>query len=107
MNAALFLFTEKVYKCRKMQYNSIVATPILARKGGLTYGRTAYNICRFSCGKCSSLLHMQMVGQKRLEEATSLRFNPPRQNGIETPMRCNSWGFCCPYGHAYNIFAYA
>ena len=42
-----------------------VATPIQARKGGLTYGSVSivYYLCR---GKCSCLLHLQMVGWREV-----------------------------------------
>jgi len=49
--------------CRLLCYDYFVATPIPAREGGESNG-FIYSFYYFCRGKCSCLLHMQMVGQK-------------------------------------------
>ena len=46
-------------------YNSYVAAPRQARKGGMTHGIT-YCFYIFCYGKYSCLLYLQMVGQEKI-----------------------------------------
>ena len=65
LNAAKELFPEGmkiVCAYRTGDPAEAVATPITAKKGGLTYGRNAYIVYHFYYGRCSLPLYLQMVG---------------------------------------------
>ena len=61
----------------------------------MTYGRYSFIVHGFRYGKCSCLLHLQMVGRKEVM-AISLRLKPPCPKGIEKATSRNLVAFLLP-----------